>query len=59
MRESVLQKADHSDDSKPWTLRDLIFNRPAAAKPKIDLKMIMPEVPAVPLLPQLREPPKP
>ena len=59
VRESVLQKADDAGDAKPWTLRDLVFIRPSEAKPKIDLKMIMPEVPALPTVPQLREPPKP
>jgi ABC-type transport system substrate-binding protein len=45
VRQSVLQKESLADDTRPWNLRDLVFNKPAANTPKVDLEMIMPATP--------------
>jgi hypothetical protein len=45
VRQSVLQKNSDPDDPHPWTLRDLVFNKPSSNTPRVDLEMIIPALP--------------
>ncbi len=46
VRQSVLQKNSDPDDPRPWTLRDLVFNKPSSNTPRVDLEMIIPALPS-------------